>query len=64
MILDNWEDLSPKFVKVMPVEYRRALEGDAACMIRSKAGRSPMGYRHMRILGVPAFATLGDGAPN
>ena len=24
-ILDNWEDYRPKFVKVMPVEYRRAL---------------------------------------
>jgi glutamate synthase (NADPH/NADH) large chain len=26
MILDNWEQYRPKFVKVMPVEYRRALE--------------------------------------
>ena len=25
-ILDNWETFRPKFVKVMPVEYRRALE--------------------------------------
>ncbi len=25
-ILDNWEDFLPKFVKVMPVEYRRALQ--------------------------------------
>ena len=25
MILDNWEGYRPKFVKVMPVEYRRAL---------------------------------------
>ena len=25
-ILDNWEDYLPKFVKVMPVEYRRALQ--------------------------------------
>ncbi|MFC0245860.1 glutamate synthase large subunit [Falsochrobactrum ovis] len=25
-ILDNWENYRPKFVKVMPVEYRRALE--------------------------------------
>ncbi|MGU3575245.1 glutamate synthase large subunit [Brucellaceae bacterium C25G] len=25
-ILDNWEQYRPKFVKVMPVEYRRALE--------------------------------------
>jgi glutamate synthase (NADPH/NADH) large chain len=24
-ILDNWEDTLPKFVKVMPVEYRRVL---------------------------------------
>ena len=24
-ILDNWEEFRPKFVKVMPVEYRRAL---------------------------------------
>nr|VFK43584.1 MAG: hypothetical protein BECKSD772F_GA0070984_11512 [Candidatus Kentron sp. SD]VFK48708.1 MAG: hypothetical protein BECKSD772E_GA0070983_11377 [Candidatus Kentron sp. SD] len=26
-ILDNWEEYLPKFVKVMPVEYRRVLEG-------------------------------------
>jgi len=25
-ILDNWDDFLPKFVKVMPVDYRRALE--------------------------------------
>ena len=25
-ILDNWEDNLPKFVKVMPVDYRRALQ--------------------------------------
>jgi len=24
-ILENWEEFLPKFVKVMPVEYRRAL---------------------------------------
>ncbi len=26
MILDNWDEYLPKFVKVMPVEYRRALQ--------------------------------------
>jgi len=25
MILDNWAAMRPKFVKVMPVEYRRAM---------------------------------------
>jgi glutamate synthase (NADPH/NADH) large chain len=25
-VLDNWNDTLPKFVKVMPVDYRRALE--------------------------------------
>ena len=25
-ILENWEEFRPKFVKVMPTEYRRALE--------------------------------------
>jgi glutamate synthase (NADPH/NADH) large chain len=24
-ILENWDDYLPKFVKVMPVDYRRAL---------------------------------------
>ena len=24
-ILDNWETMRPKFIKVMPVDYRRAL---------------------------------------
>jgi len=26
LILDNWEAYAPKFRKVMPVEYRRALK--------------------------------------
>jgi glutamate synthase (NADPH/NADH) large chain len=26
MILENWDEYLPKFIKVMPVEYRRALE--------------------------------------
>jgi glutamate synthase domain-containing protein 3 len=26
MLLDNWESRLPLFVKVMPVEYRKALE--------------------------------------
>ena len=26
MILDNWAEMRPKFVKVMPVEYRRAMQ--------------------------------------
>jgi glutamate synthase (NADPH/NADH) large chain len=25
-ILDNWDEYLPKFVKVMPLEYKRALE--------------------------------------
>ena len=25
-ILDNWEEYRPKFVKIMPVDYRRALD--------------------------------------
>ena len=25
-ILDNWEAMRPKFVKVMPVDYKKALE--------------------------------------
>jgi glutamate synthase (NADPH) large chain len=26
LILDNWEEYRPKFVKIMPVEYRRAMQ--------------------------------------
>ena len=26
LILENWADYLPKFVKVMPVDYRRALQ--------------------------------------
>jgi glutamate synthase (NADPH/NADH) large chain len=26
LILDNWQDFLPRFVKVMPVDYRRALK--------------------------------------
>ena len=25
-ILDNWQEMSGKFVKVMPIDYRKALE--------------------------------------
>ena len=26
LILENWESYRPKFVKIMPLEYRRALQ--------------------------------------
>jgi glutamate synthase (ferredoxin) len=29
-VLERWSDMLPKFVKVMPVEYRRALQAMAA----------------------------------
>src|SRR5690242_5452574 len=37
-ILDDWSSYLPKFVKVMPVEYRRALEAMAKAQIADKAG--------------------------
>jgi glutamate synthase (NADPH/NADH) large chain len=37
-ILDDWSSYLPKFVKVMPVEYRRALEEMAKAQIADKAG--------------------------
>jgi len=37
-ILDNWADYLPKFVKVMPVEYRRALEEMARQQVADKTG--------------------------
>jgi len=37
-ILDNWADYLPKFVKVMPVEYRRALEEMARQQAADKTG--------------------------
>jgi glutamate synthase (NADPH/NADH) large chain len=36
-ILDNWEDYLPRFVKVMPVEYRRALHEIQAQMMADNA---------------------------
>jgi glutamate synthase (NADPH/NADH) large chain len=38
LILDNWAKYLPKFVKVMPVEYRRALEEMAKAQVADKAG--------------------------
>jgi glutamate synthase (NADPH/NADH) large chain len=38
-ILDDWASYLPKFVKVMPVEYRRALEEMARRQIADKTGR-------------------------
>ncbi|MEG6507536.1 glutamate synthase large subunit [Methyloligella sp. 2.7D] len=37
-ILDNWDDYLPKFVKVMPVEYRRALEEMARAQVADETG--------------------------
>ncbi|HUU66607.1 MAG TPA: glutamate synthase large subunit [Methyloceanibacter sp.] len=37
-ILDNWADYLPKFVKVMPVEYRRALEEMARQQVADTTG--------------------------
>jgi len=37
-ILDNWADYLPKFIKVMPVEYRRALEEMARQQVADKTG--------------------------
>ncbi|HVQ10337.1 MAG TPA: glutamate synthase-related protein, partial [Methyloceanibacter sp.] len=38
LILDNWAEYLPKFVKVMPVEYRRALEEMAKAQMLDKTG--------------------------
>src|SRR4029078_3739000 len=37
-ILEDWASYLPKFVKVMPVEYRRALEEMAKAQIADKSG--------------------------
>jgi glutamate synthase (NADPH/NADH) large chain len=37
-ILDDWASYLPKFVKVMPVEYRRALEEMAKAQLADKSG--------------------------
>ncbi|MDQ7011128.1 MAG: glutamate synthase large subunit [Mariprofundaceae bacterium] len=37
-ILDNWEEFLPRFVKVMPVEYRRALS-EIEAEIKAEAGK-------------------------
>ena len=35
MILDDWDNFRPKFLKVMPTEYRRALEEIKAEKLKS-----------------------------
>jgi glutamate synthase (NADPH/NADH) large chain len=35
-ILDNWPTYLPKFIKVMPTEYRRALQEMAAQQVKQK----------------------------
>ena len=37
-ILDDWQAYLPKFVKIMPVEYRRALEQMAKAQLADKTG--------------------------
>jgi glutamate synthase (NADPH/NADH) large chain len=38
-ILDNWAEYLPRFVKVMPVEYRRALKETQALKTSDSAVR-------------------------
>ena len=42
-ILENWDDYMPKFVKVMPVDYRAALQKIkmGGLRPRERAGDSP-----------------------
>ena len=50
-ILDNWATYLPKFVKVMPTEYRRALAGN--CGAASEGGRimgKPTGFMEFQRL--------------
>ena len=43
-ILNDWEDMLPKFVKVMPVDYRRALETlQKRGQVAERTGDSPIG---------------------
>ena len=42
MILDNWDEYLPRFVKVMPVDYRRALQ-EMQAQARSEADESRTG---------------------
>jgi glutamate synthase (NADPH/NADH) large chain len=35
-ILDDWETWRPKFVKVMPIEYRKALEAMQAARVAAE----------------------------
>ena len=37
-VLDNWEDMVPKFAKVMPLDYKRALAGMKKAAIGRAAG--------------------------
>jgi glutamate synthase (NADPH/NADH) large chain len=52
IILDDWETYLPKFVKVMPVEYRRALEKMAYQQAADTTGLDviEIGLRHERPL--------------
>ena len=33
-IIDDWDNFRPKFIKVMPTEYRRALEEIKDCILK------------------------------
>jgi glutamate synthase (NADPH/NADH) large chain len=50
LILDDWEAYLPKFVKVMPVEYRRALEAMSRAQEADQTGFDVLeiGLRHAR----------------
>ena len=37
LVLDNWEVLLPKFVKVMPVDYKRVLSERKAAAAKQQA---------------------------
>jgi glutamate synthase (NADPH/NADH) large chain len=50
LILENWDEYLPKFVKVMPVEYRRALEDMARAQAADQTGFNVLeiGLQHAR----------------
>jgi glutamate synthase (NADPH/NADH) large chain len=51
-VLDNWEHLVARFVKVMPTDYRRVLQARRAASARRGADADARGGRpHLAVVG-------------
>src|SRR3712207_936797 len=61
-VLERFEELLPRFVKVYPHDYKRVIEEQAAEEAAAGNGHPELPRHHADMLGVPDSITEGDDA--